>query len=566
MIKPAVEPKVVFHESDLIDIASNGICTQSSISIYSRQNDARRPILQNNTDLRDFSIHTAAGPNQWWMIDLQKPQSIEYIRITNRDKYKERQKTLKFEFSIDKDSEFIEFDKSLIDWSDDLQYITIYIGYKMDIRYIRITQTAQWPLYFKYINIYQRKFPYLIVATRLDGFGSRIFALLNAMYLAFKLKSKYGFTWNSFSNSPKTIGELDEKYIFTHDYLKKYSYTDSVVHRSFPRFSFYGSFQELEYYPTERYGFYMPNNQPLNKHFIDFDDNEYRACLNKSFYDIGFNDSIKNAIDIAKKLSDEFGEFECIHIRNGDCIDELINFILRSDVNGRIFPLELANILLNKLSNNKTIVLFSADNSADLICDIIKNKNIINSANLFTTKTTYKLNSIEHTAFDLVLMSKSRVIYSRKATTYSLLASYIGNTKLEYVDNLFDKNEIISLIKTSNIYYNDNKFKIAKFAYLIYIMMQNNHPDLEITVLDGYNQTGFGIFLAEYLNYLLKNSDTDKANFFIKQLNSIDINNMLNYLNPQNQNQAFINFGGLEYISDISNNLKIFFQENKIQF
>ncbi|ARQ99271.1 sugar transferase [Campylobacter devanensis] len=566
MIKPAVEPKVVFHESDLIDIASNGICTQSSISIYSRQNDARRPILQNNTDLRDFSIHTAAGPNQWWMIDLQKPQSIEYIRITNRDKYKERQKTLKFEFSIDKDSEFIEFDKSLIDWSDDLQYITIYVGYKMDIRYIRITQTAQWPLYFKYINIYQRKFPYLIVATRLDGFGSRIFALLNAMYLAFKLKSKYGFTWNSFSNSSKTIGELDEKYIFTQDYLKKYSYTDSVVHRSFPRFSFYGSFQELEYYPTERYGFYMPNHYPLNKHFIDFDDNEYRACLNKSFYNIGFNDSIKNAIDIAKKLSDEFGEFECIHIRNGECIDELINFILRSDANGRIFPLELVNILLNKLSNNKTIVLFSPDNSADLICDIIKNKNIINSANLFTTKTTYKLNSIEHIAFDLVLMSKSGVIYSRKASVYSLLASYIGNTKLEYIDNLFDENEIISLIKTSNIDYNDNKFKIAKFAYLIYIMMQNNHPDLEITVLDGYKQTGFGIFLAEYLNYLLKNSDTDKANFFIKQLNSIDINNMLNYLNPQNQNQAFIQVGGLEYISDISNNLKIFFQENKIEF
>lgn len=566
MIKPAVEPKVVFHESDLIDIASNGICTQSSISIYSRQNDARRPILQNNTDFRDFSIHTAAGPNQWWMIDLQKPQSIEYIRITNRDKYKERQKTLKFEFSIDKDSEFIEFDKSLIDWSDDLQYITIYIGYKMNIRYIRITQTAEWPLYFKYINIYQRKFPYLIVATRIDGFGSRIFALLNAMYLAFKLKSKYGFTWNSILNSPKSINELDEKYIFTQDYLKKYSYTDSVVHRSFPRFSFYGSFQELEYYPTERYGFYMPNNQPLNKHFTDFNDNEYRTCLNKSFYDIGFNDSIKNAIDIAKKLSDEFGEFECIHIRNGDCIDELINFILRSDVNGRIFPLELANILLNKLNSDKIIVLFSPDNSADLICDIIKNKNIINSANLFATQTVYELNSIEHIVFDLVLMSKSSVIYSRKATTYSLLASYIGNTKLEYIDNLFDKNEIISLIKTSYLDYSDNRFKIAKFAYLIYIMMQNNHPDLETTVLDGYNQTDFGIFLAEYLSYLLKNKSIDKANFFIKKLNSIDINNMFKYLNPQNQNQAFINFGGLEYISDISNNLKIFFQENKIQF
>ncbi|RAZ23712.1 hypothetical protein [Campylobacter hyointestinalis] len=84
-------------------------------------------------------------------------------------------------------------------------------------------------------------------------------------------------------------------------------------------------------------------------------------------------------------------------------------------------------------------------------------------------------------------------------------------------------------------------------------------PNLEITVLDGYKQTGFGIFLAEYLNYLLKNSDTDKANFFIKNLNSLDINNMLNYLNPQNQNQAFINFGGLEYISDIAKNLNSLF-------
>lgn len=106
-------------------------------------------------------------------------------------------------------------------------------------------------------------------------------------------------------------------------------------------------------------------------------------------------------------------------------------------------------------------------------------------------------------------------------------------------------NEVISLMKTSYIDYNDNRFKIAKFAYLIYVMMQNNHTDLEITVLDGYKQTGFGIFLAEYLSYLLKNSSIDKANFFIKKLNSIDINNILKYLNPQNQNQAFINFGGL---------------------
>lgn len=35
-------------------------------------------------------------------------------------------------------------------------------------------------------------------------------------------------------------------------------------------------------------------------------------------------------------------------------------------------------------------------------------------------------------------------------------------------------------------------------------------PNLEITVLNGYKQTGFGIFLAEYLNYLLKNSNQVK--------------------------------------------------------
>lgn len=33
MIKPAVKPKVVFHDDDLIDITSNAICSQSSISI-----------------------------------------------------------------------------------------------------------------------------------------------------------------------------------------------------------------------------------------------------------------------------------------------------------------------------------------------------------------------------------------------------------------------------------------------------------------------------------------------------------------------------------------------------
>ncbi|WP_096021310.1 hypothetical protein [Campylobacter lanienae] len=53
-------------------------------------------------------------------------------------------------------------------------------------RYIKISLESKNYLHFKKIEIFKRKYPALIVATRFDGSGGRLMAMLNAMYIAKK--------------------------------------------------------------------------------------------------------------------------------------------------------------------------------------------------------------------------------------------------------------------------------------------------------------------------------------------------------------------------------------------
>ncbi|MDR3177343.1 MAG: hypothetical protein LBT96_00010 [Campylobacteraceae bacterium] len=88
--------KTLCESENLIDIAPLGKATQSSLSQWSKPNDAQRAV----TDVGNvtFAFHTNKEQNPWWILTFDKPKHIEYIILHNRrDAYQERSQRLTIE-------------------------------------------------------------------------------------------------------------------------------------------------------------------------------------------------------------------------------------------------------------------------------------------------------------------------------------------------------------------------------------------------------------------------------------------------------------------------------------
>ena len=86
--------------NNLTDIAPKGKATQSSLSKWSKKDDAQRAVLNVESD---FAFHTDLEDKPWWQVELDSVYPIEYILIHNRKRtqFQNKSKFLKVEISLD---------------------------------------------------------------------------------------------------------------------------------------------------------------------------------------------------------------------------------------------------------------------------------------------------------------------------------------------------------------------------------------------------------------------------------------------------------------------------------
>lgn len=84
-----------------INIAPGKICSQSSLSPYSRPDGARAGV--NAPVARDFAIHTAHEARPWWQVDLGQPVPLQAVVVHNRraPQWQHRSRRLRVECSLD---------------------------------------------------------------------------------------------------------------------------------------------------------------------------------------------------------------------------------------------------------------------------------------------------------------------------------------------------------------------------------------------------------------------------------------------------------------------------------
>ena len=139
---------------NLVDIASRGIATQSSLSEWSTQQGAQSAV--NGDFSKDFTIHTGStDESPWWMLDLRAWYPVEAIVLKNRrdPSFQERAATVIVEASEDNlawtvlHSGFVHFGVSD---SDDLR---IPLSARMPVRFIRVSLASRGYLHLNRVQV-----------------------------------------------------------------------------------------------------------------------------------------------------------------------------------------------------------------------------------------------------------------------------------------------------------------------------------------------------------------------------------------------------------------------------
>ena len=302
----------------------------------------------------------------------------------------------------------------------------------------------------------------LILACRGDGFGERVLAFLNAMYIAKKTGLKFGFCWNEMGKDittknievPNDVIKSEDK-IFHIDFIKKYSYTKSLNFTAidgvglFLRDGRYSLSKILNYKKMYDFG-YVSTQYFLDKICDDVDRNEYYNYMAKAFFDeIKWSDEMQKSIQKAKSL--KLGNFISLHIRSGDAMymrDRRELYFGKY----KLLEASLALEFIRKQIKHTNILIFSDNHD---IAQQIQNyalkhfntyDNKLLLANSYTKK--YKITDVSSkVVFELTLMSLSQAIYSSAASGFSNLAFCISKArKIKSVYKLFSEKEKFNII------------------------------------------------------------------------------------------------------------------------
>ncbi len=369
--------------------------------------------------------------------------------------------------------------------------------YNLKARYIKvILQTPKKPK----IEVLVRKYPGLFLMALGAGWGDRMIAFLNAMYLAKHTGFKFGFAWreinNSYafsdSNKYQVIIIDEESKIFEKDFIDIYSYTHkpNIVYSCYeglyalPRKDNIEDYKQKPFYHD--FGYYIVHYN-LGSHIKNIPA-DFRREYKNLWQEIGFTPLIKNLLHQADTIfEDNFKDKAtiAIHIRLGDIIyGNSRSIFICGMYASKAMPVEIAYEIILK-NMDKNILLFS-DNSL-ILEKLSKHFLEFYRFKIYLAKDLLpqEITKSEIDLFEIQLMSHCKTIYSTSG--FARLASLIGNAKEpEGWANLFSAEEIVNI-------FDKNKDKIdldplcraySLFCEFIFSKSLNKSPKELITILE----------------------------------------------------------------------------------
>jgi hypothetical protein len=380
--------------------------------------------------------------------------------------------------------------------------------------------TLQWlPNLSPFIEICKKNLPEttlnewgqpFVIASRADGFGARLLAVMNGLYLSTLLGIDFAYAWrqkifsgglgaftdklilgnfaekNLWDGKPLLAHVSDtEEAIFSEAFINQYSVGGLSPSRG------NGHLQALTTLPKD-YLFDRANcdaewgwdSPVLGSYALEFHADlglppaSVAIALKDIFWKIGFADGISSAIYEAQQVHVSNG-FTAVHIRSGDVIysdyrKQAMRFITKA------VPIPMAKAVIEKLRReNKTVVVLGED--VQVINALCAEYGVISAHNLPSEKVT---TDAERAMFDIVLMSRASEIIGGHSA-FSILASTVGlNTRFTNIYSFFPKEEQAS-IAIEDLSKNAEKYPPLQtaFAYWHAYCWGSWSPDMALDIL-----------------------------------------------------------------------------------
>ena len=287
----------------------------------------------------------------------------------------------------------------------------------------------------------------LIAATRTDGLGGRLMAMVNAKYLADNMGCRFGFTWNSQDVDDKEFHTADfvEK-IFSADFIDRHwlgekidladfavlgkaKFARSSLEAEAGRTGFQGwicnDFRVLKLFRQGWAKSWLPGNTPAR----------WRS---ETFRTLGFSEAVQAAFDAAGRC--QFSRpMATLHLRSGDIVHgRFRSTLVFSD---KVIPSTLARAIVSELSSKglatllvgqdrATLEYLKAETGASMVDDF--------GASQFEDQTV-------RTFFEMALMARCRQIYAG-SSVFASIASVMGGNACVKTKALFSKRRAAEII------------------------------------------------------------------------------------------------------------------------
>ncbi|MFG5150624.1 hypothetical protein O8I39_06510, partial [Campylobacter lari] len=368
----------------------------------------------------------------------------------------------------------------------------------------------------------------VVVSNRTDGFGARIQAILNGLFVSKKTNSKFYFTWKIFKNQ-----QTNKKILLPFENLETHEniFSDVFLHSHYIEDNYYDDFINLskinisQILSKTQYDSNILVNTPgdmrlfIENKYI----NEYKESCIATWREF-FSFDKKKVITIARKEALRIGNFIAIHIRAGD--------IIHNDGNPHLNFHKATNIaLVDKIilmKENINIVLFGDDLD---ILSFFKNK--FNSKNIIIAPDFhiyYKLTQVSQIIFDIELMSCANEIYASGKSCFSNLASLLSCNQIFFdIYSIYSKTDMINIILN---FLRDNHIPNNHRAFMnFYLYVLNNKTeDAKNYLIYSHRITDFCSYKIEYINFLLNKKMLCELEEYLSKIDGYILLNLLRQL------------------------------------
>ena len=292
-----------------------------------------------------------------------------------------------------------------------------------------------------------------IVAARNDGFGERMCAMLNAMYIAKKTGWTFKFIWQDppkLENNDQNVllpwnDMLPQDLMFSKNFISQHA-TKDIPQDNNSLLINYKTFQEAIQNP-HYYGWgkghyscqsYFSGHRGL---YTDIDTQEYAKTLQECWNEIEFTPNIQHIITQAKCHKNLPTNFTAIHIRCGDVLLHNNEYIFRHKTANIYLIIE---IIKREIREDNSIILFSDDLSVlQNIKEQFSSTNKVFIIDDFFERTQHT--RLEQSIFEIMIMSQAKKLYSG-ISGFSRLANMIGNNQHIIIYDLFNTQEQYDII------------------------------------------------------------------------------------------------------------------------